>query len=375
MRRSHWNFLPASALVGALFLSARHSAAQLPAVGPGAQIPGLSGQAGVPGFAGVPGLVGVPGAAGQPFQPAPSIFTPGETVYVAVDSLPLFSGDKLLPDRFRRGETLKIAAQQRNSGSIFTVEVEFGQGDDLRFGYVSRLGLSNQKPAAVAPAKEPANAAPAANPPADDSAKDAKRIEGVWAVAGITVMGRVNPGVGDAVQIKDIVGLLPGRFNQLNQPAAMPIGILSPVYEYFQFKSGKLLTWNMLPAVDNQGAAAGQQAIVKAEMAFRLDVRKAPRRLDVARSLIDNRFRPTSPGIYSWQDDVLVWAFPTSLGGLDGIQTPLVGNVEKLRPQGFQPDQLKRATVIYLMRVNPADVVVPQAPVGTPPRNQGGNVF
>jgi hypothetical protein len=367
MRRFHWNSLLASVVVGPLLLSARHSAAQLPAVGPGVQIPAL------------PGQVGVTFTVGQPVQPAASAFTPGETVYVSVDSLPLFSGDQLLTDRFRRGEALKIAEIQRNSGSLFAVEVEFGQGDARRFGYVSRLGLSRQKPDARSPDKEPAKdppqAAPAANPPADDPAQDVKRIEGQWAVAGITVMGRVNPGAGDPVQVNEIVGLVPGGLNQRNQQGALPIGMLIPMYEYFQFRAGKLLAWNTLPAGNNPGAAVGQQPPATAEMPFRLDVKKNPRRLDVARYLVDNRFRPTAAGIYSWQDDVLVWAFPTALGGLEGIPTPQLGNAEASRPRGFQPDQLKRATVIYLMRVNPADVVVPQAPVGTPARNRGGNVF
>jgi hypothetical protein len=321
---------------------------------------------------------------------SPVSFEPGATVYVAVDSLPMFDGVQMLPERFRRGTELKIAEVQRNSGSFFAVEIEYGQGDARRFGYVSRLGLSNEKPAAAAPnpkepdpkrpnPKQPAAAKPVAKPTGsagagDNAVLDPKRIEGVWAVAGMSVMGRHNPGSTDVVQMQEIAAIAPAGIPQANAPAGLPMYMLAPLSEYYQFKGGRVLSWSQTNVADNTGNAVVQPLGVQARP-YRLDTKTSPRRLDVP--LFDAKIRdiPTSYGIYEWQDDVLVWAAPTSIGGVHGAGMPFPRQAQQLRPQGFAADHLRRATVLYLMRIDPKKVTVPQAPVGTPAQNQGGNAF
>ena len=388
MHGSHGNSLRSLPLfVGLLLLSRPSAAQQIPAAPPGIQLPGnqLPGNP-LPGFP-LPGGQLPPGVV---VPASPLSLEPGATVYVAVDSLPMFDGVQLLPQRFRRGTELKIAEVQRNSGSLFAVEIEYGQGDARRFGYVSRLGLSNEKPAAAAPnpkepdpkrpkPKLPAAAKQVAKPAdsagaADNAAPDAKRIEGVWAVAGMSVMGRLNPGSTDVVPMQEIAAISPAGIPQANAPAGFPMYMLAPLSEYYQFKGGRLMSWSQINVANNAGGAM-VQSFGSPERPYRLDPKKSPHRMDVP--MFDAKIRdiPTSYGIYEWQDDVLVWAAPTSIGGVHGANMPFPRQAEQLRPQGFDADKLRRSTVLYLMRVDPKNVTVPKAPVGTPAQNQGGNAF
>jgi hypothetical protein len=293
-----------SALAGVLFVATHSATAQVPGVQlpPDVQLP--------PGHA-QPGAVPPAGAAGQSIVNLVDGFFPGETVYVAVDALPVFDGEKLLDERLVKGARVTIAETDPAKNSIFLNRVDYGVGAP-KFGFVSRLGLTRNKPAKLDAPPPPKRAGETPQP---DPAEDAERLEGTWAVAGMVVMGRVNPSISAVIPIKELGNLIPGG-GALNQPGDMMLSLVSPNSEYYRFEGSKVTAWNAMTLVDAERKNPQHQFMGEIEQTFRLNPKVNPRRLDLSLLPVGRRFQPTTVGIYRWDRELLVWAFPSTLGGL-----------------------------------------------------------
>jgi len=305
-------------------------------------------------------------AGGNPWHDAPYfVGRPGSTAYVSIDSLPVFSADGLTDVRLKLGQEVFTTADPT---AAYFIGIKWKAGAETKFGTVTAYGLSRKKPAEVAAPAE--NKPSAAADEAPNTVADRKRLEGTWLVVGLKVLGHTNPD--RELQITEKDGPNP------------PAGLVGPTGDrgiwYFtphtvlhRFHDDTIAKWSLQP----NSLPTGKMIWLpqrEVDVRFSVDATMNPRRIDEDFGIPPHLKQPR-PGIYRWHaGDLLEWAVETPWGPFsmpigifpDGAQSP--------RLAGFAPEQLKKATVLYLIRVDEKKYP-PPAPPKTPAQQQGGNAF
>jgi len=307
---------------------------------------------------------------------------PPSEAFVAVESLPVFSKDGLTALRLKRGQAVTVVDNSPlELGSDFVV-IEWTEGEKKQTGTVTIQALSKTKPAAVPAATAPADpkataAATATTPGATDKPNtgvDRRRLDGTWMIAGLSVLGQINPDPRMSTAGLDAPSMIPAG---MRLPPGTPAAVFPslagymPNSHFHRFHDGFLTKWSLWPKVDEKGVVS-YEPMFQSQSSFVLDATATPRRLDTFDPRMSVKFRKPATGIYRWEDgDVLVWAVTTTYGGMT---PPSMADPAPPRPAGFQPDQLKKATVLYLIRADEKKYPAPAVPK-TPAQQQGGNAF